>query len=1045
MRYGRPERAGAKLAAHPAGWLLHAPPGLVPHLSYPRMTLCPAFISRLLQGLFLAALLAVCSTGHAEQHPPVHVGFTGYNHTAWRAGQGAPGDIWDIQQDEAGTLWLATGSGLYTFDGQRFQRQEAGAGADAPSLNMITLFADRPGSMWIGYFHAGIGHLANGRTLKSYQRSEGVPAGVVSSFAYDNDGVLWAAVEQGLRRFRNGRWEKLPASMGVPERRGHWLLNDSRGTFWALVGQQVWYIPKGGSTFIPTGIGVAQMSTLAESPSGEIWLADRGRGTLPIADAHGMLPEAEREARRLPGIIASRMHFTADGVMWAPMRGIDGVGGAARVIFNGKTAVSVETFNVAQGLTSPAAVPVFEDREGNIWIGTNLGLSRFRAQSVRTLTEGPYDPYRIIGRNSAGDLFGYGESTVPYALQRQTLDLPRAGLQAAGLANRTPLWQFEWTNLVQRRGHELQRIAFPGAAEGLQPQALYFPSAREAWACVQGTFLSHYLDGAWRSPVDLQRNNCIALAPDGKGGLIAGFADGALALYNNGQLHALGKADGLNIGPITSILAQGDLLLVAGEKGLAIRRGANPFGEVKIDIAGALEGITGIVVDPSRQLWLNGGRGLVRLDLATAIESATHGSVVSPRLFDDVDGMPGVALQSGPLPTAQLSRDGLLWLGTNQGLAWLDTRKPNRSRAAPVTSIGNIHYGDAQEPLANGATLPAGITQLQIDFIAQSLARPERNRYRYRLSRVDADWRDAGSATTAYYTNLGPGTYTFDVIAASEDGVWGTAPTSASFTIEPLLTQTFWFRSLVAIAIILLIAAAARMRARNITALVKARYEERLQERERIARDLHDTLLQGSQGLLLRLHAISVMPALPPGAQERLESAMQAAEDSLREGRDRVTALRQEADNRADLAAALSEVFSQDTQPDDRRLRITVEGEPPRIGTDALEEIYLIGREAIRNAIEHSGASAIEVEIAYGATLRLHIRDDGQGMEPDRVREGHWGLQGMRERALRLGADLKIWSRPGLGTEVALSIPTHRLNPARATAPWWRRLPWPRS
>ena len=1004
------------------------------------MNLSPASSRRLLQRLCLGALWAVSGAALAAQHPPIHVGFTGYNHTAWRAGQGAPGDIWDIQQDEAGKLWLATGSGLYTFDGQRFERQEVASGNDAPSLNMTTLFADRPGSLWIGYYHAGIAHLEHGRRLTTYQRGEGVPAGVVSSFAYDNDGVLWAAVEQGLRRFRNGRWEKLPASMGVPERRAHWLLKDSRGAFWALVGQQVWYIPKGGSAFTATGIDVAQMSTLAESPSGEIWLADRRRGAMPIADAHGMLPEAEREARLLPGIVASRLHFTSDGVMWAPMRGIDGVGGAARVMFADKTAVSVEVFNVAQGLTSPAAVPVFEDREGNIWVGTNLGLSRFRAQSVRTLTEGPSDPYRILGRNAAGGLVGYGEDAIPYALQRQTLGLPRAGLQATALSDGTPLWQFEWTNLVLRRGRELQRIQFPGPAEGMQPQALYFPNSHEAWACVRGTLLEHYYDGAWRSPVDLQRNGCIALAADGRGGLIAGFADGAVALYDGNRLRLLGKADGLDVGPITSILAVGDLLLVAGEKGLAIRSGEKTFGAVRIDIAGVLEGITGIVVDRSRQLWLNGGRGLVRLDLSVALESATQGGVVSPRLFDDVDGMPGVALQSGPLPTAQLSPDGLLWLGTNQGLAWLDTLKPNRSRSAPVTTIGNIHYGDEQQPPADGATLPAGITQLQIDFIAQSLARPERNRYRYRLSRVDAGWRDAGSATTAYYTNLGPGTYTFEVIAASEDGVWGTAPTTATFTIEPLVTQTFWFRSLVAIAIILLIAAAARMRARNITALVKARYEERLHERERIARDLHDTLLQGSQGLLLRLHAISVMPALPAGAQQRLESAMQAAEDSLREGRARVTALRQEADNRADLAAALSDVFRQDTQPDDRRLRVTVDGDPTRIRIEALEEIYLIGREAIRNAIEHSGASAIEVEIAYGAVFRLHVRDDGQGMEPDRVREGHWGLQGMRERALRLGAELKIWSRPGLGTEVALSIPISRLNQNRPATPWWRLL-----
>jgi len=717
-----------------------------------------------------------------------------------------------------------------------------------------------------------------------------------------------------------------------------------------------------------------------------------------------------------------------------------GGGGILRVVFDGKRAERMERFDVPQGLTSTSAVPVFEDREGNLWVGTNLGLNRFRAQSVRTLTEGPNDPYRILARNADGALFGYGEDMVPYDLDRRSLGLDRAGLQRAALKNTRPLWQFEWTSLARRRGAALEVVQFPGTARGLQPQALHFPGADEAWACVGENRVLHYLRGTWTEDARITLPGCTVIAPDGAHGLLFGYASGELVLRDGTGVHRLGSARGLDTGPVTAVLSRRNLLLVAGETGFSISSNGGPFRAVTADIPGVLEGITGIVIDPDQQLWLNGGRGLVRLDLAAAIASARTGTPVSPRLFDDVDGMPGIALQSGPIPTAQLSADGVLWLATNQGLAWLDTTRLHRSRTAPRARIGDVHYGDGSMPLREGTAIPAGITQLQIDFVAQSLARPERNRYRYRLSGVDAGWRDAGSTTTAYYTNLGPGSYTFEVVAASEDGVWGTTPTTRAFRIEPLLTQAFWFRGLLVILLVVLVAAAARVRGRHITALVKARYEERLEERERIARDLHDTLLQGGQGLLLRLHAISAMPTLPGEAQARLESAMQAAEDNLREGRERVSSLRGDAGNGGDLAAALTAVYNEDANPAGMRLRLTVKGEAPDLRHPAAEEIFLIGREAIRNALAHSDATDIEVELNFGRRFRLHVRDNGRGMADDAAREGHWGLQGMHERAARIGATLRILSRPARGTDVALSVPGGRLYTPLPSGRWVPRL-----
>ncbi|RXY82747.1 histidine kinase, partial [Salmonella sp. 3DZ2-4SM] len=197
-----------------------------------------------------------------------------------------------------------------------------------------------------------------------------------------------------------------------------------------------------------------------------------------------------------------------------------------------------------------------------------------------------------------------------------------------------------------------------------------------------------------------------------------------------------------------------------------------------------------------------------------------------------------------------------LWLATNQGLAWLDTTRSHVNTMAPSVRIGDVLYGSEHQPLRDGLRLPAGTSQLQIDYVALSLARPERNRYRYRLSGVDDGWQDAGSSTRAYYTNLAPGNYRFEVEAANEDGIWSTAPASRTFRIAPTFMQTLWFKLLCAAAVLALLVLAVRIRSGQLAALFRARLQERHGERERIARDLHDTLLQGSQGLILRLHAI---------------------------------------------------------------------------------------------------------------------------------------------------------------------------------------------
>jgi len=986
----------------------------------------------------LTCLLLIALPAFAEQRPVVANGMPGYQHTAWRVGQGAPGDIWDIAQDHQGMLWLATGSGLYRFDGRRFERQSAPAGSAFPSTNMVSLALDADDSLWIGYYQAGISQLS-ATHLRSFGRGEGVPTGVVPHFSRDRDGHLWAAINGGLRWFDGVHWRALPVGNGVPERRVQWLLHDRHGTFWVLADLKVWRRPTGASTFEDTGIAVSQMASLAESPRGEIWLADRNRGTSPLANAQGLLPAAEREARRLPELVASRLQFTADGALWATM---SPHGGVARVTFKGNQATYMERFDTPQGLTATSAVPVLLDREGNLWVGTNLGLNRFRARSVQTLAAGPTDPYRSLVRASDGRVYGYGEDLKPYDLRRPLLGGSAAQLQESARQAPTPLWQFDWTHLVRTVNGHATRIPSPAPYTGQSLQAVLFPNDEEAWACVGERGVLHYQHAQWYRQARLPEQACSTMAMGSDGALLLGYADGRLRRMDASGVATFDARQGLAVGPVTALLQDQDMLLVAGEAGLAARIGEAPFSEVRTDMAGVLEGITGMVADAHGRLWLNGSRGLVRLDRAALRDAVRSHQPVAPRLFDAVDGMPGIALQSGPIPTAVQAADGLLWLATNQGLAWLDTNAAHRNTLAPGVRIGDVLYGATQAPLQEGLRLPAGTTQLQIDYVALSLARPERNRYRYRLTGVDEGWQDAGSSTRAYYTNLAPGTYRFDVEAANEDGVWSTAPASRTFSIAATFVQTVWFKLLCAALVLAALVLAVRVRSGQLAALFRARLQERHGERERIARDLHDTLLQGSQGLILRLHAISQSAQTPDSVRTQLESAMQLAERNLAEGRERVNALRDGPFAGRDLATALADVHAEYAGQGTNPLRLTVEGTPPPLQPDAVEEVFLIGREAIRNALRHAEASAIEVELSYGSRcFLLHVRDDGVGIADDDAGHGHWGLQGMRERAQRLGAELQLWTRPGLGTEVALAVHARRLYHRRP--PHWR-WPWSR-
>jgi signal transduction histidine kinase len=401
------------------------------------------------------------------------------------------------------------------------------------------------------------------------------------------------------------------------------------------------------------------------------------------------------------------------------------------------------------------------------------------------------------------------------------------------------------------------------------------------------------------------------------------------------------------------------------------------------------------------------------------------------RLFDVSEG---ARTRSVSFNTSAKSPDGRLWFVTHL-LQTIDPRHPLFNTLPPPVRIEQITADHKAYEIdsagAGSLRLPPLVRDLEIDYTALSLVAPEKNRFRVKLDGWDRDWKDAGNERKAFYGNLPPRHYRFRVAAANNSGVWNEAGASFDFSIAPAYYQTAWFRAICAAAFAALLWALYRLRIHQFARQFNVRLEERVNERTRIARELHDTLLQSFQALMFHFQAVHDL--LPAGkGKEALEKVLNRADQAILEGRNAIQDIRSSTTVTNELShsvSALGEELAASSSGGNRpaTFRVSVEGTPRELHPILRDDIYRIAQEALRNAFRHAQASQIEAEITYGeSVLRLRIRDNGKGTDPKHLnagREGHWGLPGMRERAQQIGARLQMWSESGAGTEVELSIP----------------------
>jgi signal transduction histidine kinase len=557
-----------------------------------------------------------------------------------------------------------------------------------------------------------------------------------------------------------------------------------------------------------------------------------------------------------------------------------------------------------------------------------------------------------------------------------------------------------------------------------------------------GKTLWLYTNDKWSRYLPSQKfsGEVTAMFVDSRGTTYLGQSTGDVTLVNGMACHTLHSASSQYSGILgfaeTSfgVFAHGALgvALVQGDR-LQVITFANPEYS---------KNVTGLVQSLNGDVWINGFDGIARIqsaEIRAAVAEPTH--AVSATNFQEGD-FKGPSMPLLFSSTAHVDPSGTLWFATLNGVISVDPTRLT-SPAPPHVIIRSV-TADGGGPSPRGE-FPPHVSMLDVRYLGVNLTNPDAVVYRYRLDGVDGDWVEAGHRTDAIYTRLRPGRYVFHLMASNGDGMWTDPVTAAPFLVRPSFYQTWWFAMLSALTSVVLAWFVISSRLRSISQDVRVRAEERAEERIRIARDLHDTLLQGIQGLLLTFHVAA--QKVPPDHESRsaLEKALSTADRIILEGRNRVTRLRSDHLTDAELIPSL-ECFASDLNGEGT-VQWVVErrGGTDRLENQVVDEVFSIAREAMTNSFRHAQASRITVELDYGTReFKVSCRDNGRGFNANDVlagaTDGHWGLRGMAERAKNIGATFSCQSAPAAGTEIAVALPARRayVRPSRIRR-WLRR------
>jgi signal transduction histidine kinase/ligand-binding sensor domain-containing protein len=951
-----------------------------------------------------------------------------YGHSAWRVQDGLfKGMPYSLVQTQDGYLWLGTSTELLRFDGVRFVPWASENRERLPSGFIAALLASRDGSLWINSSD-GLSRWSD-RTLTNIPVSGPHGGGRLLE---DRDGRVWATLNDsstgGLCRVMESTTHCVRLLEGVGP--VYALIDDQQGNLWigGATGLLRWR--EGAQTIYQTAAlksnSAVGISGLAAAPDGSIWvgIAKRGRGLglqqLTQGRWHAF-KTADLDGETLQ-VLA--LHLDQSGVLWIGT----GDRGIYRIYTN-----KVDHFDTTSGLSSNLVLSFLDDREGNLWVVTNSGIDRFSDTPVVGFTDreglcGPEVDAVLASRDgsvwvgSDGSLGNLRDGRVSCVRTGKGLH----GTQVTSLLedHAGRLWVGLDKSLWVNDHGRFRKITKPDGSEigfvtGLDEDAndnvwVVARGSRRVLLRIQGSAVREEYDGA----PTVRR-----VAADPTGGLWLGLVNGDLSHFRDGVFTTYQFVHGEQAGVLQLLPETDGSVLAATAYGLIGWQGGR---QLLLNERNGLpcNQVNGIVFDDSGNLWIfmNCALGEVsRGDLqAWRRDSDTR---VSVRTLDEFDG---VRTGFASFLEATRSPDGRLWFSNGAVLQMVDPTHLHRDAIPPPVHIEQVIADHKTYSIAGPVLLPPLTRDLEIDYVGLSFTAPQRVRFRYRLDGRDDAWQEPNMRRQAFYTDLRPGTYSFRVLASNGDGVWNNVGATINFTVEPAWFQTNRFRVLCVAVVLLILWAFYRIRVKQVAKAIGVRFDERLAERTRIARDIHDTFLQTIQGSKLVADSALKQSSDPSRMRVALEQLSIWLGRATDEGRAALNSLRTSTTEANDLAEAFRRAIDECRIENSMESSFSVVGETREMHPIVRDEVYRIGYEAIRNACVHSQATKLQVTLTYDEELRVRVVDDGVGMDPfvaGHGREGHFGLKGMRERAARIAGKLTVTSSPTSGTEVMLVVP----------------------
>jgi signal transduction histidine kinase/ligand-binding sensor domain-containing protein len=996
------------------------------------------------RGLFLLFVLA--STAWAVDP---HTLISQYGHTAWRIQGGILSNPGAIAQTMDGYIWIGVLGGLVRFDGVKFTPWAPPNGQSLAGSGISYLLAGRDGSLWIGTY-GGLSRLKDGE-LFNYTTTPNSPG--INNIIEDHAGTIWVTryrVNDGKGSLCQVEADKLRCygeKDGNPGKYAIGLAEDTAGNIWFGCKMLCRWAPSSSSFYFEDQLknpaGDNGVMNVAAGPSGSVWASFGGTGPKQGVQYYS---EGKWVSYVVPGfdgatVASPTLYLDRNHSLW--------VGTQSQGLYRIHDGVA-DHYGRANGLSGDNVGYIYEDKEGNLWVTTDRGVDMFRDLPVVTFatTEGLIgsEVHSVlalsngsvwVGNVGAVNIIRVGSVSAiaaGHGLPGQNVEVifqDHSGQIWLGIDNTIVTYKLGRFSAI--KNSDVRHVGRFGTVKGLAEDA-----EGNIWALthihVPDQIHLFRIKGT-RVEEDIRVDNIIDayfLAADRDAGIWLASKSGKFVHYRDGKAEAVISLSNEEIG-IRSFFVDSDNAISA-----VTVKGFYRWKDGRMSVMNSrnrlpCSAVVSAIKDNYGSFWLYGRCGLLRVpasDYETWLKFPE--AALSAKTFDALDGaQPGYA--SGQ-PEVSKSADGRLWFAGGDKVQMIDPSRTYTNVIPPPVYVEEV-IADRKNYLPGiGLRLPALTRDLEIDYTALSFSVPQKVRFRYKMEGRDAGWQEPGTRRQAFYTDLHPGKYRFRVIARNNDDLWNEEGATLDFSVAPAWYQANWFRVTCAATLLMLLYLIYQLRLRQVQHQFSIGLEARVDERTRIARELHDTLLQSFQGLMLRFQTVDEMlPARPLDAKKALECALDRADQAIAEGRDAITDIRTSTLTSRDLEKSITALMTNLSEElaassgASVTFRVLVEGAPQTVRPTLQDEIYRIARESLRNAFRHAQARNIETEIMYGESLRLRFRDDGKGIDPSVVehggRSGHWGLPGIRERAKHIGARLEVWSEVGAGTEVELSIP----------------------